>query len=114
MTMRVPFLSATLTLFAVPSVRADYYMPLADGTYIHLSDPLLFIGAVFVLAVLIAVVTDSNSKSAAEDLPKELQSTDTAEEYEQEARRIRTYARKLEAETELKENQMRAAIKATK
>jgi hypothetical protein len=112
MTMRVPFLSAVLTLLTMPSARADYYVPLADGTYLQLSDPLLFFGAVVVFAVLFTAITKTSSKSAADDLPKELQSTETAEQYEQEARRARALARKLDAETELKESQIRAAIKS--
>jgi hypothetical protein len=109
MMTRVPFLSATLTLFAVSSARADYYMPPADGIDFNIPLPLFVFAAI--IAVLMGVIT-SDSKNAADDLPEELQSTVTAEQYEQEARRARALARKFDAETELKESQIRAAIKS--
>jgi hypothetical protein len=104
MLKRILVLAATFSLLATAGALAAYdqYYPVND--YAPGSNG--FLSAEVVMGILVLVIAgvllDSNfgGNGGSSD---DSHSTDTAEHYEQEALRLRAYARKLDAETAAKE-----------
>jgi len=114
MVKRVLMLLVSALVFAPSQARADFWITLPDGRYLYLTDgaaAAIAVIGIIVLAFAIAMSVSVSGTGAASDLPAELDPTDSAEHYEQEAARTRAYARKLDAETALMESRLRAKIK---
>lgn len=70
-----------------------------------------FFVALFIAIVIAAFMTATSSSSGSRNLPKELQPSESAEHYDQEALRARAFARKLDADASLADSQLRASLK---
>jgi flagellar biosynthesis/type III secretory pathway M-ring protein FliF/YscJ len=84
---------------------ADFWLQMGDR-WVYVSNGLVILVVVFVVVVIIiaAAASDSAEKS-------EQSASQSADHFDNEAARLRALKRKLDAQTELTESQIRAALK---
>jgi len=92
------------TIAAAPAA-ADFYFQKADGSYLVISDLLVLLAAVLLLAGIYALYESlTNSDDGDDDVHPEIRTPEPAEYYDDQASRARALKRKLDAETELAES----------
>jgi len=94
------------TTIAATPAAADFYIRKADGNYLVISDLLVLLAAVLLLAGIYALyesLTNSDDGDD-DDIHPEISTPEPAEYYDDQASRARALKRKLDAETDLAES----------
>jgi hypothetical protein len=85
--------------------RADFWLQMGDR-WVYVSNTLIVFAVVFVVVAIIIAAAASDSAG-----DREQSASQSADHFDNEAARLRSLKRKLDAQTELTESQIRAALK---
>jgi hypothetical protein len=98
------------TTIAATPAAADFYLPLADGRSLVISDLLVLLAAGLLVTGIYALYESSTNSDEGDqdDTDSEISTPEPAEYYDDQASRARALKRKLDAETELADSYINA------